>query len=58
MTGRQLRSQRPPLGADALLPAALAGLLVLAAAAVAPERPRDQEAICQRHNGVEACRVW
>jgi hypothetical protein len=25
---------------------------------VAPEQPQDQEAICQRHNGVAACRVW
>ena len=43
---------------DALIPAALAALLALAAAVVAPERPQDQEAICQRHNGVDACRVW
>jgi hypothetical protein len=43
---------------DALIPAVLAALLVLTAAVVAPERPQDQEAICQRHNGVDACRVW
>jgi hypothetical protein len=43
---------------DGLIPAAVAVLLTLAAALVAPERPQDQEAICQRHNGVAACRVW
>jgi hypothetical protein len=36
----------------------LAVLLLLLAVLVAPERPQVQEAICQRHNGVEACRVW
>jgi hypothetical protein len=33
-------------------------MLVLLALVVVPERPWDQEAICQRHAGVEACRVW
>jgi hypothetical protein len=42
----------------ALMPAALAALLLLAAVVMAPEQPQDQEAICQRHNGVDACRVW
>ncbi len=42
-------------GAGALL---LAASLMLLAALVAPERPQDQEAICQRQAGVEACRVW
>jgi hypothetical protein len=42
-------------GAGALL---LAVSLVLLAVLVAPERPQDQEAICQRQAGVEACRVW
>jgi hypothetical protein len=37
---------------------ALAAVLLLLAVLVAPERPLDQEAICQRHNGVAACRVW
>ncbi len=41
-----------------MVPAALAAVLMLVAVVVAPERPQDQEAICQRHNGVEACRVW
>jgi hypothetical protein len=40
------------------LPLALAAVLVALAVLVAPEQPRDQEAICHRHAGVEACRVW
>jgi hypothetical protein len=36
----------------------LAAVLLLVAVVVAPERPQVQEAICQRHNGAEACRVW
>lgn len=55
---RRKRPGPPPAHRDALVPAALAGLLLLAATVVAPERPQDQEAICQRHNGVDACRVW
>ena len=51
-------SSRPVVRRDAVIPAALAALLTLAAAVVAPERPQDQEAICQRHNRVDACRVW
>jgi hypothetical protein len=44
-----------PLG----LPSALAvGVLVLMAAILVPERPQDQAAICQRHNGPVVCRVW
>ncbi|MFY8150001.1 MAG: hypothetical protein ACOVNL_12410 [Prochlorococcaceae cyanobacterium] len=31
---------------------------VLLALLLAPESPADQEAICQRHNGAAACRVW
>ena len=38
------------------LPALLA--LVLGAALLAPEQPRAQAEICQRHNGAAACRVW
>lgn len=45
----------PPLGLPTLL---AVGLLVLLAAMLAPERPQDQAAICQRHNGPVACRVW
>jgi hypothetical protein len=40
------------------VPLALAGVLLALAVLVAPEQPADQEAICHRHNGVEACRVW
>jgi hypothetical protein len=37
---------------------AFVAVLFLLAMVVAPEQPRDQEAICHRHNGVAACRVW
>ncbi len=40
------------------VPLVLAGVLLTLAVLVAPERPGDQEAICHRHNGVAACRVW
>ena len=43
-----------PLGAPVLL----AAFLVTVALLLAPERPEAQEAICKRHAGVEACRVW
>jgi hypothetical protein len=46
------------LAGDGLVSALVAALLILAALLLAPERPQDQEAICQRHNGVAACRVW
>lgn len=36
----------------------LAPTLMLLAATAAPEQPQSQEAICQRHHGVEACAVW
>jgi hypothetical protein len=39
-------------------PALLVGGLLTAALWIAPEAPQDQAAICQRHNGVAACRVW
>ena len=39
-----------------LLPAVLG--LVLGAALLAPEQPRSQAEICERHNGVAACRIW
>lgn len=42
----------------AAAPLLLAVGLVLGAVMLAPEQPLDQEAICHRHNGVEACRVW
>lgn len=33
-------------------------LLLVSAFFWAPEAPQDQAAICQRHNGAAACRVW
>ena len=47
-----------PDSAVPTLPLVLVGVLVLLAVLVAPERPRDQAAICQRHAGAAACRVW
>ncbi len=44
--------------ARAAKPLLLAVGLVLGAVLLAPEQPSAQEAICHRHNGVEACRVW
>jgi hypothetical protein len=32
--------------------------LVLMAALVAPEQPEQLAALCERHNGPAACRVW
>jgi len=43
---------------SASVPMVLAVVLVLMALVVAPEQPQDQEAICQRHSGEAACRVW
>ena len=37
---------------------AAVGLLLLLAGLLAPEQPSAQADICQRHNGVAACRVW
>ena len=39
-----------------LLPGVLG--LLLAAALLAPEQPRAQAEICERHNGAAACRIW
>ncbi|MCP9927131.1 serine protease inhibitor [Cyanobium sp. CH-040] len=59
------RSPQPAAGADpaaaaapGLITALAVGTLVLLAALLAPEQPQDQAAICQRHNGSVACRVW
>ncbi|MEY3751257.1 MAG: hypothetical protein RLZZ11_1126 [Cyanobacteriota bacterium] len=51
---RRVRKQVRPR--QLALPALLA--LVLGAALLAPEQPRAQAEICQRHNGAAACRVW
>jgi hypothetical protein len=48
------RSRFEPIVAPLVLVLVLFGAAVL----VAPEHPQNQAAICQRHNGVEACRVW
>jgi hypothetical protein len=61
--GQGLRVAAPARGvalesAMPTLPLVLVGVLVLLAVLVAPERPRDQAAICQRHAGPVACRVW
>jgi hypothetical protein len=61
--GRGLRAAAPARGVEPesampTLPLVLVGVLVLLAVLVAPERPRDQAAICQRHAGPVACRVW
>jgi hypothetical protein len=39
-----------------VLPAVVA--MVLGAALLAPEQPRAQAEICERHNGAAACRIW
>lgn len=49
---------RLALGDSPASPLLLAAVLCLMAVLVAPEQPQDQEAICQRHNGAAACRVW
>ncbi|WP_392350091.1 hypothetical protein [Parasynechococcus sp.] len=36
----------------------LVGALIVSALLLAPEEPVEQASICQRHNTVEACRVW
>lgn len=41
-----------------MLALVLAPSLLLLAAMAAPEQPKRLEAICQRHYGIEACRVW
>lgn len=61
--GRGLRVAAPvgvvgPESAMPALPLVLVGVLVLLAVLLAPERPWDQAAICQRHAGPVACRVW
>ena len=57
---RSLRSAawQRPWQREATVPALFAAVLLLVAVIAAPERPGDQAAICQRHNGVDACRVW
>ena len=51
-------ARRPKRGAVCLAPCLLVMVLFGAAVVLAPEHPQDQAAICQRHNGDVACRVW
>lgn len=52
--GHQRSSPSPAL----TLALVLAPTLVAVAVMAAPEQPQTLEAICLRHHGVEACRVW
>jgi hypothetical protein len=52
LTGRRLRRS------GGVAPALAVGVLLAVALWMAPEAPQDQAAICQRHNGEAACRVW
>jgi len=52
---RPIREIAPVRGLTGL---AAVGLLLLLAGLLAPEQPSAQADICQRHNGVAACRVW
>ena len=52
LSARRLRRRIAPA------PVLILGGLLAAALWLAPEAPQDQAAICQRHNGVAACRVW
>lgn len=47
-----------PVAGLPAIPLAVSVLLLLLACLIAPEQPWDQEAICHRQAGVEACRVW
>jgi hypothetical protein len=52
------RRNRRAISGSPASPLLLAAVLCLMAVLVAPEQPQDQEAICHRHNGAAACRVW
>lgn len=58
LNARPLRDRVQGLAASPGSSLLLAAVLCLLALLVAPEQPQHQEAICQRHNGVAACRVW
>jgi len=52
------RRRRSPALAGVRGGSVVAMALLLLAALLAPEQPRTQAEICQRHNGLAACRVW
>lgn len=52
------RAARGLASAQSLRGLALVGLFLVLAALLAPEQPRAQAEICERHNGAAACRVW
>jgi hypothetical protein len=52
LPARHLRRRGGPVTA------LVCGGVLAAALWMAPEAPQDQAAICQRHNGAAACRVW
>ncbi|MFM8525123.1 MAG: serine protease inhibitor [Cyanobacteriota bacterium] len=52
--GNRRRRSSPAL----TLALVLATTLVAVAVMAAPEQPQALEAICLRHHGAEACRVW
>jgi hypothetical protein len=52
---RRVRSAAAVSGGRGL---AVIALLLVLAALLAPEQPLAQADICQRHNGLAACRVW
>jgi hypothetical protein len=53
--GRAL--ERPRIRRRQLVGPAVVALL-LGAVLLAPEQPAAQAEICERHNGVAACRIW
>lgn len=55
---RPSRAARGLVSTRGLQRLGLVGLFLLLAALLAPEQPRAQAEICERHNGAAACRVW
>ncbi len=55
MTGSSLRSSR--IG-GVFKYSILAALVFGVALVLAPEDPREQATICQRHHSFDVCRVW
>ena len=55
LPGLLLPAARRSVGLGALM---VVGVVLASAMLLAPEQPVDQAAICERHNGAQACRVW